>query len=333
MLSIMSTYRNNKNKQIWMNQNISHSKFGVYRGCQTGRAMKMMMSGSFNVGPINNICNVFVINRHAIDVVGEFCSKGFNAGLTDGINPAAMCVVSRDFYGSNLVTSEGMRDETYNLRTNFNCSISQHNPYPMKDNECVYNRFITTIRDVNYNPLTLQQIYRYGLIVSSPIYKPQLLDENRMATGDFLKTLSTIECIFQAAITAGHNLLVLTPFGHTDDEVPQEDIIKIYNSCIYKYGHRFKYVIVAVPVWDGKQLFEIFNKDIIKPQELTKEIDDIYMQKQMEMISKNNKKSAVTKEVVPPKTTGDSLKQTPFNGMNPMMLEMFLKQMQQNKNK
>ena len=72
----------------------------------------------------------------------------------------------------------------------------------------------------------------------------KLLDENRMCSVDYIKMLETIETLFQTAIAGNHNVLVLTAFGNTIDDVPQEDIAKIYNHCIFKYGHRFKKIII-----------------------------------------------------------------------------------------
>jgi hypothetical protein len=142
------------------------------------------------------------------------------------------------------------------------------NPYPLKDRECVYNRYLTVIRDENMNPLDLNNIYRFGIITASPITKPLLLNDSKMSSEDFINILSSVETVFQTAIYYNHNILLLTPFGHTDDEVPQEDIVKIYNLCIYKYGHRFKYIIICVPKWDGNYLFDLFNDMIIRPQEI-----------------------------------------------------------------
>ena len=78
--------------------------------------------------------------------------------------------------------------------------------------------------------------------------------------------LETIETLFQTAISANHNVLVLTAFGNTIDDVPQEDIVKIYNHCIFKYGHRFKKIIIAIPIWYGSYLFDLFDNEIIRPQ-------------------------------------------------------------------
>ena len=89
-----------------------------------------------------------------------------------------------------------------------------------------------------------------------------------MKSNDYIKMLCTIETIFQTAIAGSHNVLVLTPFGNTEDNVPQEDIVKLYNSCIFKYGHRFNKIIIAVPIWYGTYMFDLFNNEIVRPQNI-----------------------------------------------------------------
>ena len=267
--------RVDKNKQFLINVNITQCKLGMWQNCLTGRALKTTFVNNFNVGVADNISNVLVINKHAIDVVNEFCDRGYNSNLKDGwMNPVVMCSVNKDFIASNFPQSEGIIDDYYNVRTNYNVTVMNGNPYPLKDKECVYNRYLTTIRDENMNPIDLNNVYRYGVITVAPISKPLLLDDTQMCSESFLNTLSSIETLFQTAIFYGHNILLLTPFGHTDDDVPQEDIVKIYNLCIYKYGHRFKYIIVCIPPWDGNYIFDLFNDGIIRPQDLAENYND-----------------------------------------------------------
>ena len=288
-----------KTKQMLINQNIAHSKFGMYAQCATGNCIKNHFSQNFNIGEVNNVCEVDVVNMHAVDTIKDYCQLGFNAGFKDGwINPVSMCTVGDDFIGSNYPQSEGIRDDTYNIRTNYNTITKNNNPFPLKQNECVYNRFVTVIRNTKLESITdLQNLYRFGLISVAPINKPKLLDENRMHSADFIKTMCTVETIFQTAIAGSHNVLVLTPFGNTEDDIPQEDIVKIFNSCIFKYGHRFKKIIVAVPIWYGTYMFDLFNNEIVRPQ--------LFEEEEQEIQTKIKKKKS--KEIVKNKPKSESL--------------------------
>jgi hypothetical protein len=257
----------NKTKQTFINQNIAQSKFGIYSQCHTGPCVKNRFNQNFVIGDVNNICDVEVVNLHPVDAIANYCSFGFNQPLKDGINPVTVCSVGEEFVASNFPQSEGIRDDTFNIRTNFNTITRNINHFPIKESECVYTRFITVIRDQKLNPIIDQQyLYRFALITTSPLHKPKLLDENKIISEDFLRLMSTIETIFQTAIAGNHNVLVLSAFGNTEDDVPQEDIIKIYNACIYKYGHRFIKIIIALPIWYGTYIFNLFNDNIIRPQ-------------------------------------------------------------------
>lgn len=266
----MNKQKINRTKETLINQNISQSKYGIYKNCAISQCIKTQFNTNFNIGEINKICEVEVINMHAIDVIKDYCQYGFNSGFKDGwINPVTMCSIANDFVGSNYTQSEGIRDDTFNIRTNYNCITIKNNPFPLKNNECAYNKFITVIRDNNLQPIipTLTQdfTYRFAVISIAPINKPELLDENKMNSNDFLKTQCLIETLFQTAIYGSHNFLILTPFGNTDDNVPQEDIVKIYNYCIFKYGHMFHKIIITVPIWHGTYVYDLFNNDIIRP--------------------------------------------------------------------
>lgn len=273
----MSKQKNrDRTKETLINQNISQSKIGMYKLCLTSNCIKNQYNNNFNIGEINNICEVEVINLHAIDVMKDYCQFGINAGFKDGwINPVTMCTIGDDFVGSNYSQSEGIRDDIFNIRTNYNCITLNNNPFPLKNNECAYNKYVTVIRDNNLKPIeNLNYLYKFAVISIAPINKPELLNQNKMKSNDYIKTLCLIETLFQTAILGSHNVLILTPFGNTEDNVPQEDIVKIYNSCIFKYGHRFNKIIIAIPIWHGKYIYDLFFNEIIRPQTFTESDDE-----------------------------------------------------------
>ena len=317
LLNFITSPHHKKDKQNMINLNISHSRYNTYSKCFAGKTMRMCFSNNFNVGVINQICNVTVVHRHAFDVLSDISNKGFSATLNKGINPACVCVVGNEFDGSRLQNSENIRDELVNLRSNFNVIVADRDHcFPLKETDCAYNQSLTIIRDnllVALRPET--DIYRCGLITSAPLYKPRLIDDSRMAYDDFLKMFTTVENIFQTAIKTNHNFLILPPFGHTDDEVPQEDIIKIYNSCIFKYGHKFKFIVIAISPIDKKELFELFDSSIVKPQLLVKEIDEKFVKKEEEL-------GMIKKPEEPPK------QQIDINSLSPEVLEYLQHQLQ-----
>jgi hypothetical protein len=98
-----------------------------------------------------------------------------------------------------------------------------------------------------------------------------------MNVKDYMNTLAKIETVFQTAILYGHKILILTPYGLEDvDSNPIEDSIKIFNYCIYKYGHKFDHIILSVPEYFPKDAYKLYVDNLINPQELTKEVDTKY---------------------------------------------------------
>ena len=267
----------NRKKKGLISDNIRQSVVGLYQMFPKFRPVTCSFVTNFNPGLPSNICEINVVNLHSIDAAENFTEKGINFTPTNNMNPAILNVVGKDFTGTNFEMNEDIRDEMINLRTSFNNTIGTHNPYPLKETDCVYSTFVGVIRPKNLNGfLPYPQIFRFSMITTSPLKKPKMLDDNRMCTTDFIKTCSTIECVFQAAISAGHPILILTPFGHDEDENPVDDIIKIYNYCIFKYGHRFRQIIVAIPPFYPKKIFENYDKNIVRLQNLVAEVDAKY---------------------------------------------------------
>ena len=265
----MNQQMNQKTKQVFITQNITACKLRFYMNCPTSKALKTTFVPNFAIPEAQSMSNVYIVNSHPIDLVSEFCNRGINQEPKDGLRPVVMCTVNREtFFGTNFNQSEGMDDDMFNLRTNYNMITQNGNPFPIKDKECVYNKFLTVIRDQKFNPIPLQNTYTFSVITISSIHKPPLVDENRMGSVEFLNLMSTIETMFQTSIYYGHNVIVLSPIGYSDDDVPQEDIIKIYNTLIFKYQHMFRYIVVAVPEFLGSDVYSLYESNIIIPQEL-----------------------------------------------------------------
>jgi hypothetical protein len=267
--------------RFFVNQTIISSKFGAYKNCVILNPIPNCPTSNANVGVIDNICEILVTNKHCIDVAEIFAPKGTNYNIHSSHMPLVVFQVTREFFGSNFVNSDGFHDVLFNLRTNFNKTVIEQNPYPIKNTENIYNKFITAIREPppTLNGLPLDKIFKFSTTCACPIDKPKLIsysskkDPNKMGSNDFLKTQEIIEGVFQCAILGFHKILILPAFG-LYDENPQEDIIQIYNMCIYKYGHKFSKIIFSVH--EDKKTFELYDKNIVRIQDLVREVDIKY---------------------------------------------------------
>ena len=313
-------------KRTLMNQTIAQTKIGLYKSFPKFKPISFSFISNFNPGVPNNICEVSVVHEHVLDIVEQYAEKGINYTNNNNMNPVVLNIVGSDFSGSNLESNENIRDEIINIRTTFNNTLGTHSPYPLKEYECVYSKVVTIIRPKYPTQfLPYPQTYRTAMITTSPIKTDNLLSDNRMTSTDFVKTCTNIECVFQAAISRGHQILILSPFGHEDDNNPIDDIIKIYNYCIYKYGHLFKKIIIGVPKYYPKSVFQTYDTDIVKPIELTTDIDKKYEQEEM-------KRSLMEKSSIPivNKKENNEVNKVQIQGNNEIskeQMEMFIKMM------
>jgi len=265
-------------KKNIINQNTYHSKYGNYKDLPLIKPIKNIFLPNYDPGLISKLCDVRVINKHAINILDTLLNKGVENLIKKNLPVVVQCVGS-DFIGTNFETLDGIRDELFLLKTNFVGVLRQDNPYPIKDGECVYSGLVTTIRDDNANGLSYDKLFGYSMITCSPICKPEIIN-GKMNAEDFLKTMTTIETIFQTAILGKNKILLLPLFGLDDnDENPIDDIIQIYNYCILKYSHKFDNIIIYISEFVPHEVFELFDQSIVKPIEITKKIDQDYEHK------------------------------------------------------
>lgn len=287
-------------KRTLTNQTITQSKIGCYQKFPKFKPVVLQTTKNFVPIVPSNICEVQVVYEHILDVAEKYAEKGITYATPNHMNPVVLNVVGRDFSGSNLETNEEIRDEIINIRTTFNNCLGSRCPFPITEEQNVYSKVVTVIRPtIPYMFLPPPQTYRVSMITTAPIKTEKLLtDENKMELSDYLKTCSIIEGVFQTAIAGSHSILILPPFGHEEDNNPVDDIIKIYNFCIYKYSHYFKKIIIGVPPHYPKSVFADYQKEIVKPNELVLEIDNKQEadELQRKLLSKGAKNEKVSKK-------------------------------------
>jgi len=276
-------------KKMLIQQNITQSKIGLYKSYPKYKPVTCSFVGNYQPCVPSSICDVKVIYAHSIDVAEEYAEKGLQISNENKMNPVVLNLVGKDFSGTNFESNEDIRDEIINLRTSFNDTLGTQIPYPVKETDCVYAKSVTVIRQKQPQMgfLSYPQTFRFAMITTSPITKPKLISNDRMNAIDYVKTCTTIECVFQVAIAGNHHVLILSPFGY-DDANPIDDVIKIYNYCIFKYGHKFKHIIIAIPPHYPKDVFENYNKNIVNLHNLVADVDSKYDKLDMEKKFKNH---------------------------------------------
>ncbi len=280
-------------KRSYVSHTLTCSQIGLYKKFPVYAPIIFPFVDDFEPGPPNNICEVSVEHDHVIDIAEIYAEHGVNNyGSYNNMNPVILNSVGKDFNGSNFEDNDQIRDEIINIRTTFSNTVNAGNkyPYPMKEAECVYSKILTIIRPKNVHTTKLDyflpwpQSFRTAIITATPIKadKDNMLNGgSRMGSLDFVKTCTVIEAVFQAAIKFNHPVLILAPFGHLEENNPIEDIIRIYNYCIFKYGHWFKKIIIGIPPHYPDGVFAVYNKEIVRPQELVFNVDKKYEKEEM----------------------------------------------------
>jgi hypothetical protein len=333
-------------KRTLINNNISQSRIGFFK--QFSKCESMMIPyAPCNPGKTDNICEVKIIFEHALDVAEQFAEVGAqNFTKANKFNPVVLNVVGKDFTGDNFESSEEMRDEMMNIRTTFCANPMKSGIFPIREKYCVHTPYVNVIRPKDPRSLLAWKLcYRVGFITACPIQQNGPV--KKFSSSDYVKTCTIIENVFQIAIGLGHQVLILTPFGHEEDNNPIDDIIKIYNFCIMKYGHKFKSIIIAIPPFYPKNLYTMYMQGIVKPNELVQEIDNKYdgliiQKKIQEKINKNNSdsdsdsnsnKNSDTNSESNKKTNNiDNNNNNNNNNSQLQQMQMFMKMMQSNPN-
>jgi len=287
----------------FIHQNIYHSLDGIYKNCPISGSIKLSYKSEYNPGTINSLCKVVVMNKQPLDVADKLCDHGLANLTSHESTPCVMYPMGKDFLGTNFESREGIYDENIVLRTNYAYIIKkQQGIFPMREGEksAVYSNPVTTIRDMNFNPINHDNLFKVAVVTVCYEKKEEMITERimdgdkyedvqMMASSDLLNFQIHIETVFQIAICGYHEILILTLFGK-EFGIPIDDQILIFNTCIMKYGHKFKAIMMCIPPYEGQELYNYFDQTIVKPIELTKEIELKYKAKQMEkrLVSENN---------------------------------------------
>lgn len=253
------------NKQIkkeMVTQNISLSKYGMYKNLPHQKALKNSYTEKFNIELSTQIAEVYINQLHSLILAKAFSQNN--------LNPAIVMSVNREFDGSNIEGSLNINDDIINIRTTVSKTIDR-SMFPI-DNNIVLLNTVHVIRDESYQFIAnSNDIFPVSIIVAAPL-EPE---RSPLSIKDYIITKEIIESIFQTASMCGNQVLILDDFG-CKLKGPIKDIIDIYNMMIVKYCHNFKYIVISIPTYDKTDIaiYTYFSKKIIMLQNLGEEKTD-----------------------------------------------------------
>ncbi len=258
-----------------INQNMRQSTMGDYKACPFTNSIKFNFV-EYEPEIATQVCNVYVFNKHPIDIITELSSRGLNTqSQSILLNPMGL-----DFNGFNFDSFEGIVDVVPFLRTNYAHLIKKNNNVFASKNETdvIYTKNVTIIRDGQCKFWNMQNVIMTAIVMMFPPNNINFIKdkENNMIldSTSLLKLQMIIEAAFQICICESYNVVVISMYS-MEFKIPIDDQILIYNYCILKYGHKFKNIIFGIQS-NNIEIFNYIDSCIIKPQDITKEIDSKY---------------------------------------------------------
>lgn len=284
-----------KYKKNIIMQNNYICKFGPLQNKTVYTSYRNQFNENYSVGIPLNFCDVFVVKLHPLTIAREF----FNCNL----KPVLINLVTEKYTDHNIENLEGVYDEILNMRTNFQCISKQNNNFPPKEDEVIYTPQVMVIRDEFLN-VAINNIFTVSFITvtskksdySILAYKEKEDEDSDSSTTSssnsensnnkniklifsvdtYLIFKNKVELIFQTAHFAGNNVIIFNDYGCIFDELPIDDVINIFNSCIFKYGHLFKQIVFAIFVRTPVEqlIHDQFLEKLFKPQDVINNDED-----------------------------------------------------------
>jgi len=255
-------------KKTILSQNTYMCKFGQLKDKSNYGCIKNHYQENYDVGIAYNFCDVYILKVPAIDIAYEFIKMG--------LSPVIVTNITNDFKDNNVENLDGVYDVMTLIRTNYNLIMKMNGNFlPVHDNEILYNPEVIILRDENLN-FYQNEINKISIISNNLNKKDYQFGKKRFSFESYIKLKIKLETIFQTAHLSGHDVLILNDFGIGSNLFPIKEIIDLYNLCILKYGHLFKYIIFPFTIKDSRDIAShaVFLKDIIKPQEILDIHDD-----------------------------------------------------------
>lgn len=249
----------NKLRKHYILETMNECTNGIYNSLPIDKSQKNFFNENFNIAPPVKYCDVEVIRFHAIDI-----SYGM---VKQGLKPLLINIVMPDFSGSNLEACTGIKDECIVLRTNFFKTINTFGLYPIDFLGVVYSPVVHIVRNDSMQFLEKSNVFNVSLATFSIKPEPEIKKE-LLVNNEYFIMKKTIETIFQTAISYGNDCIIFNDLGCISYNYPISDICLILNGCIYKYGHLFKKIIVAILLKTQSDMgyLNAFDNLLIKPQ-------------------------------------------------------------------
>lgn len=197
-----------------------------------------------------------VVNNDTLVVCNDLLEKGY-------LDVLALNLCSDYVPGGGVEHGSMAQEEELFRRSNYYLSLDRKF-YPMKSDEVLYSDSVLVFKDTEYKEL--EKPFKVSFVAAFAIRHPEVTlknGENVMNERDINITRERIENIFLTAIKYKHTSIVLGAIGCGVFGNPPNEIAKIYNECIMKYGKYFRIIVFAIKSVRDEN-FDVFNKLIVR---------------------------------------------------------------------
>lgn len=271
-----------RNKMKLVQENRYHCSHGRYKQMPNPKSLKSFYTENMNISPPYMYCNVDVSNKHPVDVAYEYRQKNSKTVIIN--------TVFDDFAASNLDKCELMKDTTVMVRTNYvRTLMNNYDLFPLNAPDVIYAPHAYIIRSTD-----LVQVAPRNAIRTAIMTVP-LKEHKGDTTLEFYQLMSqVVDTIFQTAMKGEVDTIILNDLGTKTDGYDVSDLCRMINSSIFRYGHMFKNVIIALNVRTNHPsdmgYSNKFNELLIRPQNYYIEYIQQEQREQQQLLAVDNDK-------------------------------------------
>jgi hypothetical protein len=249
-----------KTTQFFIKENLLVCRTGKIKNLiPKSKSFEVAYDPNFRLSKSNKYANVYVQNIHPLLLARDLKAK-------QKMKPVFLHMIPAEFDGTNWSAFKSMREDFFNIRTNFCSTIT--NLYPIKS--CIiYNSNLCILRDdgCNINPKVFTKLN----FITASINNLNLDENNDIKSSEsYLYLVELVESMFQSAIIAGNDVIILTDLCCKSHGLQVSDLVDIYNARIIKYCSMFKCIFISISIDDKEDelIYSYCHKNIIRPQEI-----------------------------------------------------------------
>lgn len=184
-----------------------------------------------------------------------------SSGPDEKYNPLILNFASDKKPGGGCYNGSIAQEESLFYRSLYHLSLPQ-NMYPLKAFEAVYSPDVVFVRDLEYKIIAPKYISCLAIPAIRHPKFPDVTNTHQLYSDADRETMTAkIEAVFKIAAEHKHDALVLGAFGCGVFRNPPEEVAKIFNQAIKKYGGHFKKIVFAILDRTGENI-NAFQKQL-----------------------------------------------------------------------